>query len=279
MEFRATPVAYVESTRKEPLDDDWSRETSSIVLTDDYDESALQGIEDYSHVEVTFCFHRVDPAEVVRGARHPRGNPGFPLTGIFAQRAKNRPNRIGHTTCRLVKREGRRLHVVDLDCIDGTPVLDLKPAVRAFQPREEVSQPRWVDELTRDYWATSRGPAPARLRRIALRAHHVESLAEFYSAVFGMRFESSKTSGMPCFVGRLGDVVLQLVPLRDASDFEGFPLHQLGFDVQDVDEAVQSVLELGGRLEEEVVRKDDRAHACVRDPDGNTIELFGPAAG
>lgn len=152
MKFEAEPVAWVESTRKEPIDDDWSSETSSIVLADDFDESALQGIEDFSHIEITFFFHRVDPTKLERGARHPRGNPDWPKTGIFAQRAKNRPNRIGHTTCRLVKREGRRLHVVDLDCIDGTPVLDIKPSVHEFRPQGAYRQASWIGQLMLEYW-------------------------------------------------------------------------------------------------------------------------------
>jgi len=152
VKFEAQPVAWVESSRKEAIDDDWSSVESSIVLDESFDEAALQGIEDFSHVEITFFFHQVDPAKIERGARHPRGNPDWPLTGIFAQRAKNRPNRIGHTTCRLAKRDGRRLHVADLDCIDGTPVLDIKPVCKEFLPREAMSQPHWTRELLRDYW-------------------------------------------------------------------------------------------------------------------------------
>jgi tRNA (adenine37-N6)-methyltransferase len=162
VKFEAEPVAWVESTRKEPIDDDWSSVASSIVLDESFDEAALQGIEDFSHIEITFFFHRVDPAKLERGARHPRGNPDWPLTGIFAQRAKNRPNRIGHTTCRLVKREGRRLHVVDLDCIDGTPVLDIKPSVHEFRPQGAYRQARWVGQLMLEYWKVhglpSQGP-------------------------------------------------------------------------------------------------------------------------
>ena len=86
--------------------------------------------------------------------RHPRNNPEWPEVGIFAQRAKNRPNRIGCTICRVIRRDGRRLWVAELDAIDGTPVLDLKPVMAEFLPREEVRQPKWAGELMSQYWLT-----------------------------------------------------------------------------------------------------------------------------
>ena len=72
--------------------------------------------------------------------------------GIFAQRGKARPNRIGITIVRIVAREGRVLRVAELDAVDGTPVLDIKPVMREFLPREEVRQPRWARELMQRYW-------------------------------------------------------------------------------------------------------------------------------
>jgi len=76
----------------------------------------------------------------------------WPLTGIFAQRGKNRPNRLGSTICRLLGIEGARLQVKGLDAIDGTPVLDLKPVMREFLPRGIVVQPAWSEELMKHYW-------------------------------------------------------------------------------------------------------------------------------
>ena len=72
---------------------------------------------------------------------------------MIAQRGKARPNRIGSTISRVVRRDGRRLHLAELDAIDGTPVLDLKPVMAEFLPREGVVQPDWSRELMRDYWA------------------------------------------------------------------------------------------------------------------------------
>jgi tRNA (Thr-GGU) A37 N-methylase len=103
---------------------------------------------------VIYLFDRVEPGRIVRGARHPRNNPDWPEVGIFAQRGKNRPNRIGTTVCRLLRVEGTRLWVAELDAIDGTPVLDIKPVMREFLPRGELRQPGWSVELMRDYWRT-----------------------------------------------------------------------------------------------------------------------------
>lgn len=85
-------------------------------------------------------------------ARHPRGNEQWPKVGIFAQRAKSRPNRLGVSVCRLVAVEALTITVQALDAIDGTPVLDLKPYMREFGPRGEVRQPAWSHELMATYW-------------------------------------------------------------------------------------------------------------------------------
>jgi tRNA-Thr(GGU) m(6)t(6)A37 methyltransferase TsaA len=153
-EITMTPIGAVRSTRAAAHDDRWDFETASIELDPaQFGAEALDGLEAFSHVEVIYLFDRVDPDKVEKGARHPRNNPEWPRVGIFAQRAKNRPNRIGSTICRVDRVEGLRLHVSGLDAIDGTPVLDLKPWVREFAPRGEVRQPAWIGELMREYWS------------------------------------------------------------------------------------------------------------------------------
>jgi len=150
--FEVQPIGRVETRRREAVDDYWGGEDACIVLDERMPEDAWQGIEEFSHAEVLFVFDRVDPLKVVTGARHPRNNPEWPAVGILAQRGKGRPNRIGSTICRILRREGRRLYVAELDAIDGTPVLDVKPVMAEFLPREPVRQPLWSHELMRDYW-------------------------------------------------------------------------------------------------------------------------------
>ncbi|MEV0170030.1 SAM-dependent methyltransferase [Streptomyces sp. NPDC050803] len=147
------PIAHVRTDRTDLSDDHWGNVTSVIRLdAERFTPEALLGLDAFSHVEVVFHFHRVEPEKIHTGARHPRGNPEWPRAGIFAQRAKNRPNRIGVSRCRLLKVDGLDVHVRGLDAVDGTPVLDIKPYLRQFAPPEDVVQPEWVDELMRHYY-------------------------------------------------------------------------------------------------------------------------------
>jgi tRNA-Thr(GGU) m(6)t(6)A37 methyltransferase TsaA len=146
------PLAVVHNARTETEDDNWGEVVSTIQLVDELPTTALDGLEEFSHIEVLFFFHGVPAAKVVSGARHPRNNPDWPPVGILAQRGKNRPNRLGASIVRLLQREGRTLHVTGLDAIDGTPVLDIKPVMREFLPREHVEQPAWASELMARYW-------------------------------------------------------------------------------------------------------------------------------
>jgi tRNA (Thr-GGU) A37 N-methylase len=94
----------------------------------------------------------VPDGKIETGARHPRGREDWPRIGIFAQRGKNRPNRIGLTTCRIVSVDGLRLTLTGLDAIDGTPVLDIKPVMSGFAPRGDFREPDWAKEIMAGYW-------------------------------------------------------------------------------------------------------------------------------
>jgi len=146
------PVGTVVSTRRDPVDDGWDAVDASIVLSPPFGPEALAGLDQFSHLEVVYLFDRVDPAAVHTGSRRPRANPAWPEVGIFAQRAKDRPNRLGTTVCRLVAVRGVRIEVGGLDAIDGTPVLDLKPYLEEFGPRGPVVQPSWSRQLMARYW-------------------------------------------------------------------------------------------------------------------------------
>jgi len=150
------PIGLVHSPVDTPADDVWGGVRSRIDLDENiFAPDCLLGLDEFSHVEVVFHFHGVPAGEVHVGARHPRGRAEWPLVGIFAQRGKNRPNRIGVTVCRLLAVDGLSLDVEGLDAMDGTPVLDIKPYMREFAPRGLVYQPDWATELMADYWAPS----------------------------------------------------------------------------------------------------------------------------
>ena len=147
------PIGRVRGGRAGVEDDGWGAVTARIELDPGaLDPSATRGLEAFSHVDVVYVFDRVDEDAVCRGARRPRGRADWPEVGILAQRAKDRPNRLGVTTCELVAVRGLELEVRGLDAVDGTPVLDVKPHLSGFAPRGPVREPNWARELMATYW-------------------------------------------------------------------------------------------------------------------------------
>jgi len=149
--WTVSPIGSVSSPRGEATDNEWGTIRASITLLPPFDGSPLRGLEEFSHVEVIYLFDRVDPSSVCLHARRPRGNPSWPEIGI-AQRAKDRPNRLGLSTCELLGVEDRTIHVRGLDAVDGTPVLDVKPYLQEFAPRGSIRRAAWSTELMANYF-------------------------------------------------------------------------------------------------------------------------------
>lgn len=146
------PIGTVRNSRAEVEDDQWGDVISIVEVDESLPEESLSGIEDFSHAEVIYYFHLVPDSKIETGARHPRNNAAYPKVGILSQRGKNRPNRLGSTIVKILKREERRLHVRGLDAVDGSPVLDIKPVMREFLPKGEVIQPGWAGDVMKNYW-------------------------------------------------------------------------------------------------------------------------------
>lgn len=147
------PIARVVGGRAEVRESEWGREEAIIRLDSSmFGPEALFGLDGFSHLEVVFFFDQVDRAEIDRGARPVPGRDDGTLVGIFAQRSRRRPNRLGVSRCQITSVDGLDVHVNGLDAVDGTPVLDLKPYVREFGPRGEIRQPEWASALMRDYY-------------------------------------------------------------------------------------------------------------------------------
>ena len=105
-----TPIGWVRGGRVDPDDDNWGDVQSVIELDDErFGSAALAGLDAFSHIEVVYVFDKVADTSVEMGSRHPRGRADWPEVGIFAQRAKNRPGRLGVTTCALVRVDGLRV--------------------------------------------------------------------------------------------------------------------------------------------------------------------------
>lgn len=151
MSYGLVPIGVVRSTRTTPNDDRWDAETSSVELLAPFDERSVKSLAEFSHCIVIFVFDKAtwDPSLM---SRHPRGNTDWPEVGIFAQRAKDRPNRLGVTVCRILGVSGTTIELAGLDAIDGSPVVDIKPWMSEFGPRGAVTQPKWSTELMAHYW-------------------------------------------------------------------------------------------------------------------------------
>jgi len=147
------PIGTVVGGRTEPTDDYWGG-TKALIRIDDtkFPAEALAGFDTFSHLEVVFFFHLTDLDGLELGTRRPRNNPDWPPVGNLAHRNMRKINRIGVSRCRLLKVDGFDLHIEDLDAVDGTPVLEIKPWFSEFGPRGEIRQPAWVTEMLGAYF-------------------------------------------------------------------------------------------------------------------------------
>ena len=151
MEIKLKPIGTVKNLRTIPTDDFWEEVISEIEIADHIPTEAFENISDFSHLEIIYFFDKVESKDIVFRGR-PRGNPNYPLVGIFGQRKKDRPNTLGLCAVELLEHKGRTIKVKYLDAIDGTPVLDIKPVLKEFQPKGEIRQPIWASDLMKNYW-------------------------------------------------------------------------------------------------------------------------------
>lgn len=120
-----------------------------VEILPEYQE-ALDGLENYSHIFVISIFHKAKPEFRNMMKVKPRrllrlgfSEEELPTLGVFSTDSPVRPNPLGLTLVRLVRREGRFLHVEGLDLFDGTPVVDIKP-YRPDYRAESYTYPDWV---------------------------------------------------------------------------------------------------------------------------------------
>jgi tRNA (Thr-GGU) A37 N-methylase len=145
-------IAYIRNERSEAFDDNWDDVVSVVELAHDVPSESLDGLADFSHVEIVFFADWAEDVPPAPWHRHPRANEQWPDVGIFAQRNKDRPNRILLTTVAVEEIFDRSFSVRGLDGIDGTPVLDIKPVFRWSVPRGELRVAAWSEELGENYF-------------------------------------------------------------------------------------------------------------------------------
>jgi tRNA-Thr(GGU) m(6)t(6)A37 methyltransferase TsaA len=119
------PIGMVENGFPLGTPGDTMRAAESRIVLDPKWAPGLQGLEKEPRILVVFHFHLSSGYEL---HQHPRGDTTRPRRGVFALRSPRRPNPIGVTEVDLLEIRGNVLRVRGLDAVDGTPVLDLKPA-------------------------------------------------------------------------------------------------------------------------------------------------------
>jgi tRNA-Thr(GGU) m(6)t(6)A37 methyltransferase TsaA len=144
-------IGVVRSPVEDPVDEGWGTVESTIIVEPEL-RAGLRGLAEFSHVLVVALLHGARFEAERHLVRRPRGLAEMPEIGIFAQRAKDRPNPIGITVCPIVRVSDDSVTVTGLDAIDGTPILDLKPYFPVFDTAPNARTPEWVDRLMLGYF-------------------------------------------------------------------------------------------------------------------------------
>ncbi|MEU3304266.1 TrmO family methyltransferase [Streptomyces sp. NPDC006678] len=153
MVLEIKPIGEVVAGRTEVADDYWGGVESVIQLDDEFPLDSVQGLEEFSHLVVVWHFDQASPDDVEYHARSPRGNPQWPATGTFAHRNHRRPNQLAQSFPRLLKVDGLRLQVTDLDAVVGTKIYDLSAYFEEMGPRGKVLEPAWPGQMLTNYWS------------------------------------------------------------------------------------------------------------------------------
>ena len=128
--FELQPVGTVETPLSDlalaPLQGDEGAPEAVLV----FDEDMVEGVRDLQPGSEVFVLTWLHLARRDVLSVHPRGNPDNPIQGVFSTRSPDRPNPIGLHRVTIVATEGTRVRVRDLEVIDGTPVIDVKPVLR-----------------------------------------------------------------------------------------------------------------------------------------------------
>lgn len=136
-EIRYTPIGIIRSPFKDiegmPIQPTGARGIAGTVeVKRDYADG-LEDLEGFSHIYLIYHFHLSQGYSL-----KVRPFLDDSMRGVFATRAPRRPNGVGISVVRLVGIEGCVLHIEDLDIVDGTPLLDIKPYVPDFDRREDT---------------------------------------------------------------------------------------------------------------------------------------------
>jgi tRNA-Thr(GGU) m(6)t(6)A37 methyltransferase TsaA len=145
--FKLTVIGIIRSAyhtmNNVPIQGIFNPESKGTLEVFDKYEEGLKDIENFSHLILIYIFHKSKGYNLICRPYLEEKNHG-----VFAMRAPKRPNQIGLSVVRLLERKGRKLHLSEVDTLDGTPVLDIKPLIPEFDFRENV-RTGWCEEILR----------------------------------------------------------------------------------------------------------------------------------
>lgn len=127
-----------------PIQAAFASDSLGVLHIDDAYREALDGLEGFTHLWVLYVFHKTS-GSALRVIPY-LGDRDY---GVFATRAPRRPNPIGVSVVRIQRVEGNQIFVADVDMLDGTPILDLKPYVPDFDHREGV-RAGWYENASKN---------------------------------------------------------------------------------------------------------------------------------
>jgi tRNA-Thr(GGU) m(6)t(6)A37 methyltransferase TsaA len=137
------PIGVIHSPYKEvkdiPIQGTFNDKTEAWVELKEKYVNGLKDLDKFSHAILIYCFHKSQKEEI-------EGKPFLESNkhGIFAIRSPHRPNHLGFSIVRIKRINGNKLYFTEVDVLDGTPVLDIKPYVKYFDTRTNVVS-GWLD--------------------------------------------------------------------------------------------------------------------------------------
>jgi tRNA-Thr(GGU) m(6)t(6)A37 methyltransferase TsaA len=142
------PIGVVHSAHKEakgtPIQGVFADKSEAYAELKDEYVKGLKDLDGFSHAFLLYFFHKSDREEIVSKPYLEQEEHG-----IFAIRSPHRPNHIGLSIVKILRIEGKRLYFTDVDILDGTPLLDIKPFVSHFDNRPDAVS-GWTDKLFKD---------------------------------------------------------------------------------------------------------------------------------
>ncbi len=146
--FEFQPIGLIHSPHKElsktPIQPVFCEGIKGTVVLNEQFREGLEGLDGFSHI---FLFYYFDKSQKTNLSVKPYLSAD--KQGVFATRAPHRPNKLGMSLVRLEKIENNILFVSDIDVLDGTPLLDIKPYIQRFDSRE-TTRSGWQDAVTDD---------------------------------------------------------------------------------------------------------------------------------